>query len=361
MKIIKYIFICSLVTVLAASCEKGLDPIIEVSPKPDALVPTLVINYPVEGKPIVSPDEPAKITFKLVATDDVELKSVILQLDGAEIASFTEFKDYRRLDLKYDYNLTSGDHTLSVTVTDLTDKSVSGEVSFTKITAPVYVPLDGEVLYFPLDSYYLDLISGNALAPVGTPGFATGKVSDCYAGAADSYMTYPSDVITSGSEFSLSFWYKINADPPRAGILAISPVKDPSATDIRWYGLRLFRENSGLNQNIGLNFGDGTAEKWRNPFITVPPDQDWMHIAITISSTKATIYVNGEIPAANGELELTAGGVDWTGCDGMTIGSGMPNFVYWEHFSDLSLYDEMHFFTRAITAAEVQSLYQVKK
>lgn len=354
MKPVRFLFICSLVTVLAISCDKGLDPIIEVTPKPDQSVPTLVINYPVEGKPFVSPDDPAKITFKLVATDDVELKSVVLQLDGAEIASFTQFKDYRRLDLAYDYELLSGNHTLDVTVTDLTDKNVSGSVSFTKITAPVYIPIDGEVLYFPLDGYYLDLISGNALTLVGTPGFATGKVNDAYAGATDSYMTYPAAGMTTGKEFSVAFWYKINAVPDRAGILEISP-----ASEDRTIGFRLFRENNAGNQNIGLNFGDGTAEVWMNPFITVPPDQDWMHIAISISSSMATIYVNGEEAPLNNPKETT--GIVWTGCDGLSIASGMPNFIYWQHFSDLSLYDEVHIFNKAISAAEVLSLYQVKK
>ena len=359
MKIIKYIFICSLVTVLAVSCKKGLDPIIQVDPKPDALVPTLVINYPVEGKPFVSPDEPAKIAFKLVAADDVELKSVVLQLDGVEIASFTQFKDYRRLDLKYDYDLAAGDHTLLVTVTDLTDKNVSGTVNFSKITAPVYAPLDGEVLYFPLDGYYLDLISGNAAALVGTPGFATGKVNDAYAGATDAYLTYPADLITAKTEFSLSFWYKINAVPDRAGIFEISPpVPDPvnPPTDVRFKGLRLFRENNSGKQNIGMNLGLGDAEFWMNPLVTVSNDEDWMHIAISISTTHATIYVNDSIVK---ESDLPTP-LDWTGCTSISIASGEPNFVYWLHFSDLSLYDEMHVFTRAITAAEVHSFYEVK-
>lgn len=355
MKIIKYIFICSLVTVLAVSCEKGLDPIIPVAPKPDQSVPTLVINYPVEGKPFVSPDEPAKIAFKLVATDDIELKSVVLQLDGVEIASFTQFKDYRRLDLNYDYDLAAGDHTLFVTVTDLTDKNVSGTVNFSKITAPVYAPLDGEVLYFPLDGYYLDLISGNAVTLVGAPGFATGKVNDAYAGATDAYMTYPTAGVT-GSEFSLSFWYKINAVPDRAGIVAISPPTDIANPD-RTKGLRLFRETDGINQKIGINIGIGDIDVWMNPFITVPPDEDWMHIAISISTTHAIVYVNNAIAQ---ETDI-ASKIDWTNCSSITIGSGEPNFIYWLHFSDLSLYDEMHFFTRAITAAEVQSFYQVKK
>jgi hypothetical protein len=353
MKLLKYIFICSLVSVLAVSCDKGLDPIESVPAAPDASAPELVITYPTAEKPFVSPDEPAAITFKLVASDDAELKSVTLELDGSTIATFTSFMDYRRLDLKYVYNnMTEGDHTLIVTVVDLTDKSVTGSVSFRKVTAPVYVPLDGEVLYLPLDGFNLDLITGNEVTLVGAPGYAEGKVNDCYAGAADSYMTYPTTGLL-GSEFGLSFWYKINADPLRAGIMAISPVGDS-----RNYGFRLFRENSGNLQNIGLNIGNGTTEVWMNPFIQVPVDRDWMHIAISISTTKATFYIDGAVVL---ETELTDGGINWTGCDGLTIASGMPNFVYWEHFSDLSLYDEIHMFKRAITAAEVQSFYAVKK
>ena len=136
--------------------------------------------------------------------------------------------------------------------------------------------------------------------------------------------------------------------------MAISPVGDS-----RNVGLRMFRENSGDLQNIGLNFGDGAAEVWLNPFVQVPVDQDWMHIAISISTTKATIYVDGVIAPMTAEVETT--GVDWTGCDGLSIGSGMPNFIYWEHKSDLSLYDEIHFFKKGLTAAEVLSIYEAGK
>jgi hypothetical protein len=45
----------------------------------------------------------------------------------------------------------------------------------------------------------------------------------------------------------------------------------------------------------------------------------------------------------------------------MTIGSGAPNFIYWDHLSDRSQYDEMHFFTRTLTAEEIQNFYAVKK
>jgi len=355
MKIIKYIFICSLVTVLAVSCEKGLDPIIQVDPKPDATVPTLEITYPVEGKPFVSPDEIAPMTIKLLAVDDVELKSVILKLNGTEIASFTEFKDYRRLDLQYAYELASGDYTLDVTVTDLTDKSVSGSVSFRKITAPTYDPLDGEVAYFPLDGFYLDLISGNGLTPVGTPGFAAGKVSDAYAGATDAYLTYPSAGIT-GNSLSAAFWYKLIDDPARAGIFMIS--YPAASSEDRLNGLRFAREldGAGPKQKFWMNIGNGTVDTWINP-PSFDVTGEWMHIALTVSETHVIIYINGEI-AAEADYE---GPINWTDCPSISLMSGQPNVIYWEHFSDLSLLDELHIFNREITAAEVLSFYQVKK
>jgi hypothetical protein len=360
MKIIKYIFIGTLVALMAGSCQKGLDPIESVNSKPDASAPGVVINYPVEGKPFVSPDSLATITFKVLATDDVELKSVVLILDGTEIASFTSFMDYRRLDLKYEYdNMLAGDHVLTVNVLDLTDKAATTTVNFSKITAPPYTPLAGEVLYFPLDGFNLELISGTEINFVGAPGYAEGQVNDCYQGATDSYMTYSSAGLTTGKEFSVAFWYKINAIPDRAGIIAISQPTDINATDVRFYGFRMFREISGADQNVGVNFGDGTAEVWLNPFVKLAPDADWVHIAISIATDTARAYINGVPAPLNPKIATT--GMSWTGCDGLTVASGMPNFIYWLHFSDLSLYDEMHFFNRAISAEEVQGFYAVKK
>ena len=356
MKSLKYLIILSLIAAIAVSCEKGLDPIDTVAPGADSAGPTLKMTYPVEGTQFVSPDSVATITFKFVAEDDIELKSVTMELDGTVLETFTTFMDYRRADVQYDYEyMDDGAHNFKVTVVDKTDKSVSNSVNFSKITAAVYEPLEGEVAYFPLNGFYLNLIAGNSLTVVGTPGFAAGKVSDAYAGATDAYLTYPMTGMT-GSEFSVAFWYKINAEPARAGIIAISPPTDPTVQD-RTSGFRLFRENDGDNQKIGLNIGIGTIDVWMNPFITVPPDEDWMHIAISISATHVSIYVNGE---SMNETDLEAP-ISWANANKISIASGMPNFTYWDHFSDLSLYDEMHFFKKAISLETVQSLYNVKK
>jgi len=357
MKVIKYLMIISLLTVFAVACEKGLDPINAVDPGTDEAAPELVINYPVDGKNVLSPDSSATITIEFVATDDFELKSVIIQLDGEEIANLSSFLDYRRANIEYNYhNMLDGDHVITVTASDFTDKSTTQTVSFKKITVPPYEALDGEVLYLSFDGAYLDRITGNAIPVVGAPGYGEGVLGDAYAGATDSYLTYPTEGIV-GDEFSVAFWYKLDPEPARGGIIAISRPYEEYNDTTRFKGFRMLRENAGANQNIGINFGIGAAEVWMNPFITIEPTGEWMHIAVSISATTATIYVDGEVVMEN--LALAAP-INWKECTSMSIASGEPNFSYWDHFSDLSLYDEMHIFKRAITAEEVQSFYNLE-
>ena len=187
MKILKYLFMFSLLMAIAISCDKGIDPITPVAPGDDVTAPVITINYPVTGKIVKSTDTIATITFELLAEDDIELQSVKILLDGTEIGSITSFTDYRRAVIDYEYNsLLDGDHVLTATATDLTGKSMETTVSFKKITAQPYTALEGEVLYLSFDDNFLDNISETEATVVGAPGFAEGKSYSAYKGAADS-------------------------------------------------------------------------------------------------------------------------------------------------------------------------------
>lgn len=349
MKRIKTLIFGCLVAAIAVSCEKGLDPITEVAPANDVQDPTIEINFPVVNKPVRLQEGDSLVTFKVTATDDIEIGSVKLDVDGAEIGNITSFKDYRRAIISYPYTgLADGDHTLTVTVTDLTGKSKSKSMNFRKVTVPPYDPMDGEVLYLPFDGDFSDIINAAEVTVTGSPAFSEGINGDAYTGTANSYISIPTEGITA-PEFSIAFWINVNSTPDRAGIIAISPVGES-----RNQGLRLFREGTSTEQKLGLNFGNGTAEVWMNPFYTFTPDGSWIHVAISIADDKAVCYVNGE--QVMEYIPETPAGIDWTGTTQITIGSGMPNFVYWEHFSDLSKYDDMHFFNRAITPEEAATL-----
>lgn len=363
MKILKYLFIFTMIAFSTLSCKKGLDPITAISPRADEDKPEIQISYPSEGKIVKSSDAVMTITFELVASDDIELKSIVMQLDGAEIGSLTSFRDYRRAEVAFDYvNLADGEHVFSVTVTDLTGKTESKSVNFKKITVPPYTPLEGEVFYMAFEDEFLDYFTGSYATTVGTPGFAEGKVGQAYSGATDAYLTFPTTDLIKTSEISAAFWMKVNAIPDRAGILTLSPEDTenagyPTIQNKRTSGLRFFREASGTEQRFKLNVGlGGTNESWNDGGTIDPTTGEWVHFAFTVSGDTNIIYINGEVALKSAMLNA----IDWTGCDVLTIMSGVPRFTEWSHFSDLSLLDELHIFNRVLTPAEVQSFYAIE-
>ncbi len=222
-----------------------------------------------------------------------------------------------------------------------------------------YQPADGEVLYIPFNGTYTDIIGGVEPGVVGAPGFAgeAAAGTDAYAGAADSYLTVPVTGLDSDA-FSATFWYKMNADIGRNGILVVGPEDTdnadyPDVQNLRTSGFRFFREGDATRQVFKLNVGTGTGEVWVDggDLAALDPatDTDWVHFAFTISDAEAVVYINGEAVASG-----SVSGANWTGCDFFSIGSGAPRFTQWNHLSDMSYLDELRFYNKALTQQEVQ-------
>ncbi len=361
MKKIVYFFSGIIAIIIAGACNEGIDPISSVEPGSDQTAPAVTITYPEEGTKIEVVDEIATINIQFEAVDDIELQSVSIVFDDTEIQNYTQFKDYRRLLAEYVYEYaTKGDHVLTITATDLSGKSTSQSVNFQvgSGSGQDYTPkYDGEIFYMPFDGENKEMVSKTDPTVIGTPGFAgEGKQGgDAYAGATDSYLEFPTTSLTN-SEFSAVFWMKINAAPERAGILIMSPPDEanPTAQNNRLNGFRFFREKVGEKQRFKLNAGNGTAETWFDGGSKADIDpnvSEWVHFAFTISSSECVFYINGQI-ASQG----TFTGIDWTGCDVLTIMSGVPRFTGWEHFSDLSYLDELRIFNKALTQTEIQTI-----
>lgn len=219
---------------------------------------------------------------------------------------------------------------------------------------------DGETFYMPFDGDNVEMFKDIEATVIGTPSFAGESVagSDAYAGASDSYLTFPTNGLTS-EEFSATMWYKINADPDRAGILVMGPpdterAEFPDIQNLRTNGFRFFREAGGDGQIFKLNVGRGDGDSWFDGGATasIPSDTtEWVHLAFTISNAECVVYVDGEV-VAQGDFT----GVDWTGCDILSIGSGAPRFNQWNHLSDPSYIDELRLFDKALSQSEVQSV-----
>jgi hypothetical protein len=353
----KYIIMALAVVLFNACKQEFIDPVSKVDPGTDETAPIITVTSPKEGAEIKSENDIDTITVAFVVTDDIEIGTITVSVDGAQVATFNEFLDYRRYVGEVEYIVEPGDHVLSVLATDLEGKSTTREVNFFKSSAySTYEPLyPSETLYIPFDGDYRDYDSGTNATVVGTPGFAGESIlgDDAYAGAEDSYLTFPSDEIES-DEFSAVMWIKPNAVPDRAGILVVGPedTENPGAENLRTSGFRLFREGSATEQRFKLNVGTGDGESWNDGGVVDPSLGEWVHLAFTISATQSSIYINGELQL---QTDL-ANPISWADCNEMSIMSGAPHFNGWDHLSDLSYLDELRTFNTALTQTEIQTI-----
>ncbi|MEO2126945.1 MAG: LamG-like jellyroll fold domain-containing protein [Christiangramia sp.] len=333
---------------LFASCEyDGIDPITEVDPGADAGAPVVTIISPAEGNTIKVLEEVSSVTIKFKVEDDIEVASVQVMVDGNEVASMNDFLDYRIVndEVVFD-NVTNGDHTVTVTATDLEGNTTSKTVNFSK--EPPYTPkFENEFVYMPFDGDFVDLISLKSSEVVGSPGFTNDAFfgSSAYSGTADSYLNFPFDG-SIGEEFTAAFWYKVSGNPDRAGILVAG------ADENRTQGFRLFREGSADEQRIKLNVGTGTGESWNDGGVLDVNADEWVHVAFTVTATGTTIYLNGQ--AVN--TGSMAAPIDWSGVSELTIGSGGETFSYWGHTYDNSGIDELRLFSEALSQEQIQGL-----
>ncbi len=348
MKKLTYVLLAALVITGCQNMDRPPFGEFEIDPS------ILKINYPLEGAAIKDFDDPSSIDFEIQVDDDNVVREISISLDGTQIGLLNNFDNPRHIleTVTYD-GLTYGEHILTVTSTDINGVSTTTEVNFTKET-PYNPTFEGEVLYMPFDEDYRDQVRGYLADQVGSPGFAgSGYESpNAYMGAPNSYITLPTDGLLN-PEFSATFWIKTNPIPDRAGILTISPVDaaNPNNQNNRSSGFRLFRENAGGNQVLKLNIGSN-GDNWFDGGATAAlPIGEWAHIAISIGATEAAVYINGQLVSGH---EFP--GLDWTGTDLLSIGSGAPRFVEWGHLSEESPIDELRIFDKALSQAEVASM-----
>lgn len=229
----------------------------------------------------------------------------------------------------------------------------SGEAS----TGTGYTPkYEGEVFYMPFENNTVEQISGTEATLFGTPSFSAGlSNSSAYQGAEGSYLTYPTNELLSDN-FSACFWMNINADPDRAGILVMGPPDPdkPETPNNRNSGFRFFREAAGDAQRFKLNIGTGEGESWIDggAAADVSTTGEWVHFGFAISDSEAIVYINGQEVARN---EVN-GGIDWTGCDILSIMSGDPRFIEWGHRSDHSKMDELRLFNKTLSGEEINQI-----
>lgn len=366
--------------IAAFGCKDGYIDDIKGAPQgTDVTAPTVTINYPFEGAKVRVVEDVATININVSTADDIEIESVKISLDGDELVEYTDFIDYRKATNVYQYTqLENGDHELTVVATDKTGKSTTKSVNFTK--AEPYSPTyPGEIIYFPFDGDYADLITLEEGTPAGTTTFVDGlkggKAVNLTA-SSQSYVLFPGDTLAEQEEFSLSFWVHpefvdANSDNGIDGILGLVNL---SHTSNFWGNIDMFIEN-GSNPTAGAELkvhvvSEGTSESW----ITGAGFQglttffgQWSHHVLSYDNTahQFKYYINGVLVktaaaawASNdlnfvGSGNIVLGAVHFMTSPSQTTGSGSQP---WASYLTGQL-DEVRIFNRALSQSDVTTIY----
>jgi hypothetical protein len=93
------------------ACEEGIDPITPKAPGTDQAPPVINVKFPVDGTTIKVLEEVATLDVDFEVTDDIEIGSIQLDVNGDVFATFDEFIDFRRFlgEASYD-KVVDGDH-----------------------------------------------------------------------------------------------------------------------------------------------------------------------------------------------------------------------------------------------------------
>jgi hypothetical protein len=376
MKILSKISLVALITIFGAACEEGIDDINAVAPGPDEQAPVVTVTYPFEGAQIRVREDVAPVVIKLEATDDIEVQSVVLTLDGTQIAELSGFKDYRRALEEFQYdNLVNGDHVLTVTANDLSGKSTSTIVNFQKV--PPYQPkYPGEILYIPFDGDYFELLSITEATPAGGPVFVNGIAGQAVSLDAKNlaYVTFPGDAMATVSNFSVSFWVNpdfvdANGDGGIDGILGLVNLSNSTGF---WGNLDWFIENGSTpavtkmvvhstNSAVDppdawitdLNNLSGFFGAWSNHVVTYNDDAHEFKYYINgaLKLTKPAVWSDDLVFENTGQMVF--GAVHFMTNPSSTTGSGAQP---WASYLTGEL-DEIRIFDRTLTDADVKLIY----
>lgn len=230
-------------------------------------------------------------------------------------------------------------------------EKVSDELVFEAID--LAIPQDDLLFHFTMDNRSGSTLTSEVNGFTGTISGALtqpGRLGDAL------YFDGVDDIVDLGdlsafdvAEYSISAWIKTD-DPTKSGGIVMRDGNNGTGVRIFQTGVDGGREALKFIVFDGSNGVLAVAEAPVGSITTA-----WHHAAFTLSTSEARIYLDGQL----------AGSATYTGTPRLTggepIGIGRRNSSYalgsyFEEF--LGLIDQVRFYTRPLTAQEVDSLYQ---
>jgi uncharacterized protein len=186
----------------------------------------------------------------------------------------------------------------------------------------------------------LNATVGQPAPPPPPVSWGTGKFGGAVSlSGTGQYVSLPAGILASLTDVTIACW--------------VNPAADTNWSRIFDFGTgttsyMFLTVNAGQGPRFSITTGGSGGEQQVN-YATALPLGAWTHVAVTLTGGTATLYVNGTAVASNGSVTLTPS----------SLGSTGNNWIGRSQFGDPDLnagVDEFQIYSRALSAAEVQSL-----
>ncbi|WP_420852197.1 DUF5695 domain-containing protein [Paenibacillus hamazuiensis] len=301
-----------------------------------------------------------------------EKLGMALDRDQYSAATVAKTKDYVNITLKN--LLPSAPHTTKITFTGLkpgtynvlVNGSAAGSVNAVSGTPTVVGINVGTAASYDVKlqfgtstvndlvaHYKFDETSGTSAADSSGGGrtatlngsgatWAAGKISNAVSlNGSSSYVSMPSGIVSGLNDFTISAWVKIGSLGDWARIFDFG-------TGTGSY-MFLSPQPGGAGLRYAITTGGNGAEQQLS-YTQATPTGTWQHVAVTLSGTTGTLYVNGTAVATNTSMTLKPS----------SLGNTTQNYIGKSQYTGDAylngLVDDFRIYNRALSASEIGAL-----
>jgi DUF1680 family protein len=174
----------------------------------------------------------------------------------------------------------------------------------------------------------------------GGPTWAAGKLANAVSLSGSSqYVSMPTGIVSTLNDFTIATWVKLNALSTWSRIFDIG-----NSTTVNMFLTP--QSGSGVRFAITTN-GSGSEQRINGS--SALATGTWVHVAVTLSGSTGTLYVNGVSVGTNTGMTLKPS----------SLGSTSRNYIGRSQYSDPylnGLIDDFRIYPRALSASEIQML-----
>ncbi|HUO06846.1 MAG TPA: LamG-like jellyroll fold domain-containing protein [Phycisphaerae bacterium] len=239
--------------------------------------------------------------------------------------------------------LASGLYTAPSTPGTATIKVTSGNAS--AIATANVIPISEELDWYPANEFSGNFLNDNSghdrtASLSGSYSFSSGKLSNAL-NLSGGYASLPTGLLSSTTEFSISTWVNLTS------LATWSRIFDFGTGTTNYMFLSPQAGGTNLPRFAILTPGSGTEQRIDSS--TAISTGVWTNIAVTLSGTNATLYINGVNVGSNANMTLNPA----------SLGITNLNYLGKSQFPDPALsgsIDDFRIYNRALTQSQIQSL-----